>query len=233
MPGMPGGAQDAADIVERNAVTGKPVAIVGQNQWRTYPNAEMAGSCYICGWPRGFADVGKGEQMMCAAGHVFTPQRPDPTGDAGQGATTSPEATAAPAAGEQVITLPPGHADRPEPDAAQIEADAQRYPGGDGEPVDLLALVNLKLTTIMVSLGLPTDPDQMLGLIMAAAEQQQDQMDLLSDQLAQGMIVDGSTVRMNEPGSQASGQPVPPFSHVFPPDMAALYQLADPEPDGQ
>ena len=129
-----------------------------------------------------------------------------------------------------MITLPPGHADRPEPDAAQIEADAQRYPGGDGEPVDLLALVNLKLTTIMVSLGLPTDPDQMLGLIMAAAEQQQDQMDLLSDQLAQGMIVDGSTVRMNEAGMR---QPVPPFSHVFPPDMAALYQLADPEPDGQ
>jgi hypothetical protein len=54
-------------------------AAVRAGQWTTHPNAAEFGTCTECGWPRGLADLGSGPVMVCAAGHVFAPQQPEPT----------------------------------------------------------------------------------------------------------------------------------------------------------
>jgi hypothetical protein len=199
-----------------NEATGKPVAVVSSTQWVEHPDASKYGSCETCGWARGLARTDQPGKvvMTCAAGHVFEPQKPGPT-DAGPAATTSPEATAAPAAASYDPSADgslPGTEVAPGAfDAVLGAGEAMGYVHEDGSgPVDLLALVNLKLTVVLLSLGLPTDPDEMMGLIVAAAEQQE--AGSLSEQLAAGLA--GA-------GVDANGQ--------LPPDFAAWYGIADPE----
>lgn len=215
---------------DRNPVTGKPVAIVAQAQWRRYPDASVLGSCEVCGWARGFADLGqgKGEQMMCAAGHVFEAQLPGPTGQAdlpasgaatpasaGSGLPSSGEETSAVLSGPLTPIVGDGGAGAVDPDAKVWKA----LDGPDSEPVDLLALVNLKLTVLLVSMGLPTDPQQMGELLLAAAEAQQ--QDAGTDSLA-GQL--GATVLDHVGTGHAA----------LPPGFAAWYGVADPaaESDG-
>jgi hypothetical protein len=237
-----------------NPATGKPVAVVGQAQWKSYPDASQYGSCYICGWARGLADVGAGEQLMCAAAHVFEPQKPGPIGEAGP---TDPQT------GETTITLSGpltpssglGGSGRTYDPSADAPDSVQLAPGAhsavlggqgagadltaagyvhedDAQPVDLLALVNPKLTVLMVTMGLPTDPSQLAELLLAAAEQQQQEAtDSLASQLAEaGMRAAAGEPRAipPEPGSQASGQPVQPWNTGMPPGFAAWYGVADP-----
>jgi hypothetical protein len=73
------GLHEAAAIVERNAVTGKPVAVVPGSAWITHPDATQFGTCTTCGWPRGLAGAttgAMGSHITCAAGHIFTPEKP-------------------------------------------------------------------------------------------------------------------------------------------------------------
>jgi hypothetical protein len=209
-----------------NPATGKPVAVVPSSHWAEHPDASKYGSCYICGWARGLAkrdvdDPAGGVVMTCAAGHIFEPAKPGPA-DAGPAATTSPVATAAPAAGE----LTPEQVN--EAESFRDDMPGMEYVTDEG-PVDLLALVNLKLTVLCISLGLPTDPGAMMELITAAAEQQQDESDTLAGQLAEaGMRAAAGEPRAvpAEAGSQVSGQPLLPW------DLAQLYAQADPEATG-
>jgi hypothetical protein len=218
-----------------NEQTGKPVAVVMGSQWQTYPDASQYGSCATCGWPRGLADRGPAADqetrivITCAAGHVFEPQKPGPA-DAGPAAATSPEATAALAAGEQPVS---GMTDEQLlGQVAEQDPDAQMsytLPEDDSGPVDLLALVNLKLTVVMVSLGLPTDPGEMGDFLLASISGQQ--AGSLSDQLAQGLAEAGVNEHPDtgkggwRAGADANGQ--------LPPDFAAWYGIADPDASEQ
>jgi hypothetical protein len=102
-------------------------------------------------------------------------------------------------------------------------------PEDDSGPVDLLALVNLKLTVVMISLGLPTDPEAMMGLVVSAAEQQE--AGSLSEQLADGLYAAGVNEHPDtgkggwRAGVDANGQ--------LPPDFAAWYGIADPDASEQ
>lgn len=218
-----------------NPATGKPVAVVPGNQWTQHPNAVDYGSCHECGWPRGLADLGAGagEQLTCAAGHVFEPQKPG-----------------APEAGETVITLSGpltptvgdggagltreqvNEAESFKDDMQPVDLPADGQPdaqgwmdAGDVQPVDMLGLVNLKLTVVLISLGLPTDPDAMMGMIVSAAEQQE--AGSLSEQLADGLYAAGVNEHPDtgkggwRAGADVNGQ--------LPPDFAAWYGIADPE----
>lgn len=199
-----------------NPATGKPVAVVGQNQWRAYPHAAEMGSCHTCGWPRGIADVGAGEQMMCAAGHVFEPQRPEPIGEA---APAGPLATAMgladdpELAAQRADVAAAGGAGRTYDPSADAPGSVQPAPGAhsielgglDSKQVDLLDVLSIKLDAILAGLGLPTDPGQLavlLSRVEASAPDPGDDGGLLAAMNGQ------------------AGQPVP--------DFGAWYGIADP-----
>lgn len=156
-----------------NEATGKPVAIVTSAQWRTYPDASQYGSCGTCSWPRGLADLGqgRGELIMCAAGHVFAPAKPGPAGspaDADQlaavqaGEMTPAEhlaanevaAEAAEPGQEAVVTLSGPLTPVAGPGGAGTPVQGQEEPP---EPMTQLDRIELMLAAVVAAIGLPPD----------------------------------------------------------------------------
>jgi hypothetical protein len=233
--GSPAGAGEVQEPMPgMNAATGKPVAVVPSSAWTQHPDASQYGSCQ-CGWPRGLAVIDSSGKTVitCAAGHVFTPERPDPLGEQVPDAAALASQTNAPR--EQVAG-----ALGPYPGADENEPESQF----DGTQLDRIELMLLALCT---ALGLPTDAPGLDSLLQSGITPDPDTTDgLLMSQLSDaGAVGYGhpalQPTQMIPVGTEHAGlhnhagdgsvEGCPGCFPGVPPSFQAWYGMADPAAD--
>jgi hypothetical protein len=209
-----------------NAATGKPEAVVPSGAWVTHPDASQFGSCSIEGWARGLAHTGKpGDspmKIMCAAGHVFDPERPENWAEADetQRALSELPADAAGTAIEQSDRSEP----EPQfdgalpPDIPETPEQARQYQ---------LDRIELMLCGLLAALGLPTDLAALDGWLQAATGAGVNAPDPeTTDGLLMQQLADAGVTGYTPPSA-----PPPTVEQGVPWSFAAWYGMADPAGD--